>query len=182
MKKIDALNGLVAASRDFDRMGEGRAIARVHQVAWCFTAAYVGKATDEEMGKALSEAGVSLKRAQAGRLKWIGGVVATDLANGGDALAMAPDVARMVTAMGKVVKGVGAGAGDLIRRSLKGADTVADAADVLEALVPAEDPAAVLLAKIAALTAEFVELNYVPGDLDAMVEIQRNVATMAERC
>lgn len=180
-KKSEVLASLVEVSKTYDRLGNERSAARVEQVAWCYRASYVGKATDEEMGEALKAGGVSLKRAMAGRLKWVGSVVHAELAEGVDAASLSGEVARMVGAMGKIVAKVGKGAGALIIENLRGVSSCSEGADILECLVPADDPAAELLAKILALTTEYVEQNYVPGDLDAMVEIQRNVATMSGR-
>jgi hypothetical protein len=182
-KKSEVLASLVEVSKEYDRLGSERSAARVEQVAWCYRASYVGKATDEEMGAALTEAGVSLKRASAGRYKWIGSVVHAELATGVDAASLSADVARMVAALNFLVspKGIGKGAGAIILENLRGVDSCEAGAIILESLCPEVDPGAILLAKILALTTEYVEQNYVPGDLDAMVEIQRNVATMSGR-
>jgi hypothetical protein len=182
-KKSEVLASLVEVSREYDRLGTERSAARVDQIAYCYRASYIGKATDEEMGEALQAAGVSLKRASAGKYKWIGGVIHAELANGADAASLSADVSRMVASVNFLTSknGIGKGAGAAILENLRGVDSCEVAADILESLAPEVDPAAILLAEILKLTTKYVEENYVPGDLDAMVNIQRNVATMAGR-
>lgn len=185
-KKSEVLASLVEVSKEYDRLGMERSAARVNQIAYCYRASYIGKATDDEIGTALTEAGVSLKRASAGRYKWIGGVVHAELANGADAASLSGDVARMVASVNFLTskQGIGKGAGAVILENLRGVVSCEVAADILESLSPEVDLAAVLLAEILKLTSKYVEENYVPADgeqIDWVVNIQRNVATISGR-
>lgn len=192
MKQTTATAGLVKFARMTDQSKTDRATGRAGSVlyAWyCKTA----KMTDEAIGEALTNSGVSLKRAQAGKLALIGRPIhaelrtvqvdASDIESVAQYLpSLADEVAALISAMEKVITQGGKGARDTVRNTCDACDTVADAVEALQALIEPDDAAAVLLAKIAKLVSEFVDNNYVPTDLDAMTGIVAGVRTMEGRC